>query len=81
MHHHYYFDIHDDESLVVDEFGLCFVDEEAALLAAIKALPEMARDKALNSRYNLTVVVRNESGVVVSRAALSLEVDRREPLT
>ena len=78
--HRFYFDTHDGERLVVDEVGLCFVDGEAALSAAIKALPEMARDKALNSQYKLTVVVRNERGVVVSRAALSLEVDRREPL-
>ena len=77
----YYFDIHDGESLVVDEVGLCFADGEAALSAAIKALPEMALDKAPNSRYTLNVVVCDERGVVVSRAALSLEVDRHESLT
>ena len=76
----YFIDTDDGDRLVADAEGLDFVDSESALAAAIKALPDMARDKLPNSNYNYAVVVRNERDVVLCRATLTLKIDRREPL-
>lgn len=72
----YYFDTHDGDTGVIDEGGLQLADRAAARMAAIGALPDIARDVLPDGdRRDMAVRVRDESGRVILHATLSLAVD------
>lgn len=69
----YYFDIHDGEHFTHDDEGLACLSLKAMRDAAIKVLPDIARDELPDGdRRDFTVKVRDESGDYVFRATLSL---------
>ena len=58
----YFFDTHDSQP-AQDQDGLEFDDREAALKAALAALPDMLRERDLGSlRDELAITVRDEQG-------------------
>jgi len=72
----FFFDTFDGSQMVSDEIGLELADLAAAKAEAQKALPDIARDALPASNHATFVVsVRDETGIVVVRAALSLVVE------
>ena len=70
----YFFDISDGDQTWFDCVGLELADMEAAKLAAVDALPDMARDELPDGEHRVfTVAVRNEEGVIGYRASLTFE--------
>ncbi|WP_430910166.1 DUF6894 family protein [Methylobacterium sp. sgz302541] len=70
---HYFIDTDDDEQLVVDDVGHELHDAAAARRLALASLPDMASDRIPNGdRRTLSASVRDERGVVLYRATLSL---------
>ena len=68
----YFFDIVDGE-LTVDDVGVEYPNAHAARDAAIKALPDIARDTiAQGSSREVLVLMRSEAGQALFTAALSL---------
>lgn len=58
----YFFDTHDSQPSQ-DQDGLEFDDREAALKAALAALPDMLKERDLGSlRDELAITVRDEQG-------------------
>ena len=73
---HFFFDTYDGIRHVKDDVGQDLDTIEAAKAEALKALPDMAREEISQDSHRTTVVsVRDESGNVVLRAALSLIVE------
>jgi hypothetical protein len=69
----YYFDIDDGESLTEDDDGLLLADIEDVRKHAIAALPSLAEEVLPDGdRQRFSVTVRNERGVPIFRASLSL---------
>ena len=73
----YYFDTHDGERFTCDETGLECASLDAARDAAIRALPDLARDLLPDGsdRRALSVEVRDEGGRRVPKAILALTAD------
>jgi hypothetical protein len=72
----FFFDTSDGESFFPDEEGMGLESMEAAKAEGLKALPDMAKDALPDGNFRSFVVsVRDESGQVVLRMALSLVVD------
>lgn len=64
---HFYFDIWDGESLVVDEEGLSLAGRRAAEIEAALSLADITRElDALTSSDGLTIQVRDAIGPVFS---------------
>ena len=69
---HYFFDIVDGD-LTVDDAGTEFPDAHAARDAAIRVLPDIARDKiGKGQSREVQVVVRDEGGRALFMASLTL---------
>ena len=70
----FYFDTYDGDLHVCDEDGLDLPNVEAVRVAALDALPAMARDvfPKSYSRLNMATAVRDETGRLVFTATLSL---------
>lgn len=69
----FFFDTHDGLKSLRDDIGLEFPDAQAARLAAIKALPDIARDRfPEGDRRDFTVDVRDERSHLIYTATLSL---------
>ena len=72
----YYFDTNDGDEQQKDDTGLDWADRQAARLAAMDALPDIARDVLPDGdRREMAVRVRDETGRVILTATLSLAVD------
>jgi hypothetical protein len=72
----YFFDTYDGHRFVADEEGQQLENFEAARAEAQRALPEMARDEIpVGDGRTFVVSVKNETGRVVLRTALSLVVE------
>ena len=70
---HYFFDTSDGDKFVKDDKGCDLPDVAAARDAAQAVLPDMARDKMPDGeKRTFCAFVRNETGVVIYRVALSL---------
>ena len=71
----YFIDIDDGDHCRVDEDGHDLDDDAAARLAALDALPDMAREKIPDSdgRTFVVRVRKNDSGSVIYRATLDLK--------
>jgi hypothetical protein len=69
----YYFDIHDGQQLMRDHTGTELSGPQAIRVEAMYALPTIARDAIPRDgdRQVFTVLVRNESNLVVYTATLS----------
>jgi len=80
----YYFDIHDGERLTQGDDGQEFASREEMRDAAIRALPDIARDELPNSDVHVfSVRVRDEDGAYVFEATMVLRsgwVDHSERL-
>lgn len=69
----FFFDTDDGDFLSQDDEGMDLPDVEAARLAAMDVLPDMARDKLPDGdRRTFSVRVRNEAGTVLYSATLDL---------
>ncbi|WP_262266330.1 DUF6894 family protein [Microvirga yunnanensis] len=74
--HRFYFDIHDGERFTRDEVGSLCQGRKAMRDAAIKVLPDIARDELPDGdRRDFMVEVRNEDGHYLFRATLSLAAE------
>lgn len=72
----YYFDT-GDQAAAHDEDGLDLEDSEAALRAALAALPDMLRDRDVASvREELAITVRDEAGPLFLTTVKLLARDR-----
>ncbi len=72
----YYFDT-GDQPAAHDEDGLDLEDSEAALRAALAALPDMLKDKDMASRQEeLAITVRDDSGPLFLTTVKLLARDR-----
>jgi hypothetical protein len=72
----YYFDT-GDQNAAHDEDGLDLEDSEAALRAALAALPDMLKDRDLASlREELAITVRDETGPLFVTTVRLLARDR-----
>jgi hypothetical protein len=72
----FYFDTSDDDRLIADDDGLILHDVEEAKQEAVRALPDMARDRLSPDGYReVVVVIRDEAGVQLWRVRLSLVVE------
>lgn len=72
----YFFDTYDGDRFVPDDAGLQLLDLVEARAEAQKALPDMASDALPDGdQRTFVVMVRDEAGQVVARAALTLIVD------
>ena len=72
----FYFDTHDGETRVSDDQGLDLTDRQAAKVAAVDSLPDLARDVLPDGdRRTMAVHVRDATGRVILTATLSLRVD------
>ena len=72
----YFFDTYDGDRFVSDDVGLQLRDLAAAQAEAQTALPDMARDALPDGdQRTFVVMVRDEAGQVIARAALTLIVD------
>ena len=70
----YFFDTDDGDHSHRDDEGLDLPHVEAARVAALDALPDMARDKMPDGdRRTFVASVRNDRGAVVYVATLSLK--------
>ena len=69
----YFFDTDDGDYRAQDDEGMELPDAEAARVAAVDALPDMARDKLPDGdRRTFSVQVRDEGGTVIYTARLDL---------
>jgi hypothetical protein len=69
----YFFDTDDGDFRSQDDEGMELPDAEAARLAALDVLPDMARDKLPDGdRRSFSVRVRDEAGAVLYSATLDL---------
>ena len=70
---HYYFDIHRNGEVIVDNEGQELPDAEAVRKEAMAVMPEIAADAipADGDRQNFVVVARDETGKPVYTATLS----------
>lgn len=69
----YFVDTSDGDNAVLDDEGLELADDTAARIAALAALPEMAKDHVPNGNERRFVVrVRNADGAPVYAATLTL---------
>jgi hypothetical protein len=69
----YFIDTHDDAVFVEDEDGQDLANAEEARMAALVALPDMARDKVGNEQERtFCACVRDETGAVIYKATLEL---------
>ncbi|MEX6504889.1 hypothetical protein [Jiella sp. M17.18] len=72
----YFFDVQDGEDFIRDEEGLACPSREEVRLAAIAALPTMARDALPDSdRHEISVHVRDQKDRPVFRASLLLRAE------
>ncbi|KLK90262.1 hypothetical protein AA309_27055 [Microvirga vignae] len=72
----FFFDTYDGERFFPDEVGMELESIETAKTEGQKALPDMAKDALPDGNFRSFVVsVRDESGQVVLRMALSLVVE------
>jgi hypothetical protein len=72
----FFFDTSDGERFFPDDEGMELESMEAAKFEGQRALPDMAKDALPDGNFRSFVVsVRDESGQVVRRMALSLVVD------
>ncbi|QRM33922.1 hypothetical protein [Microvirga sp. VF16] len=72
----FYFDINDGERLTRDEVGNLCQSRKAMRDAAIKVLPDIARDELPDGdRRDFTVKVRDEGGHYLFQATLSLAAE------
>ncbi|WP_425373693.1 DUF6894 family protein [Lichenihabitans psoromatis] len=70
----FYFDINDGAIDIRDDLGTEFVDRDAARLAAIDALPDIARDVMPNGNHRImTCHVRDDQGRIIFEAKLILD--------
>lgn len=68
----YFVDTSDGESPIVDDEGIELPDDRAARIAALAALPEMAKDHIPNGdRRRFVVRVRRADGAAVYSATLT----------
>ncbi len=76
----YFIDTHDGDLFLKDEEGLDLSSLQEARAQAQGALADLAREKIARagSQWSMTTFVRDESGKIVIRAALSLAV-QEEP--
>ena len=73
----FYFNIHDGERFTRDGDAHLCQSHKAMRDAAIKVLPDIARDELPDGdQRNFTVKVRDESGHFLLEATLSLTVNR-----
>ncbi|NNM72732.1 DUF6894 family protein [Enterovirga aerilata] len=76
----YFFDIDDGGDRTTDHVGTDFPDAEAARAEAISVLPSIARDAPRTDSREIVATVRDESGLPIFRARLSIEGEWiREP--
>jgi hypothetical protein len=76
----FFIDTSDDQFFARDEEGLDLPDVEAAKHAAVKVLPDMARDKLPDGdRRNFLAIVRDEEGKLILQASLTLHVTSLVP--
>ncbi len=69
----FYFDFDNGEDQTIDEVGLTYVSPLVAREAAMRALPDFARDLLpAGSDRTMTVTVRNEAGASIFAAELKL---------
>ena len=69
----YYIDSDDDDLSVRDDEGEEMAGPQAARVAALRVLPDMARDKIPDEdARTFTVTVRNEAGAAIYTATLTL---------
>ncbi|WP_148227510.1 DUF6894 family protein [Fulvimarina pelagi] len=72
----YYFDIEDDSRLQRDDTGVVCENEEAVRRTAVEALPDIASDGFSDAGgHTIAILVRNEEGHYVFRAAMTLTAD------
>ena len=72
----YYFDIHENDEIVVDELGMDLPDLRAAAIEAAQSLSDMAKDLLPDdARYSLAIEVRSNS-TPLFKAALAYEFSR-----
>ena len=66
----------DNDLRVVDQEGQEFPDEGAARLAALQALPDMAKEKIPDGDHRiLAATVSDSSGTAIYRATLTLSAE------
>lgn len=69
----YFIDTHDGTQPLLDEDGIDLVDAAKARIAALSALPDMAKDHTPNGDHRRYLVrVRSENGRVIYCATLVL---------
>lgn len=69
----YFIDSNDDDHFVRDEEGEEMDGPRSARTAALRALPDMTRDKLPDGdRRTFAVTVRNEAGEAIYKATLTL---------
>ena len=72
----FFFDIQDQGSSSVDDLGIECATRSDARIAAIDALPDVARDALPDGDHHIiTVTVRDEAHRTIFRASLTLEAD------
>ncbi|MBF9197015.1 DUF6894 family protein [Microvirga terrestris] len=72
----FFFDTYDGNRLIPDTEGIELQSAEMAKIEAQKALPDLARDALPDGTQKTFIVsVRDETGQVILRAALSLIVE------
>jgi hypothetical protein len=72
----YFFDVYDGEKCTPDHVGLEMEDSHAAQQAAVKALPDVARDVLPDgTRREFVIEVKDEARRPILRARLSLTVE------
>jgi hypothetical protein len=70
----YYFDIRENDEIVVDELGMDFPDLQAAAIEAAQSLADMARDFLPGAEcYSLAIEVRDDDKPLF-KAAIAYEV-------
>ncbi|WP_298961776.1 hypothetical protein [uncultured Methylobacterium sp.] len=68
----FFFDVRDDQE-IIDDVGSEFPNVHAARAAAIKLLPDLARDcKDVANGHEISVTMRNEVGEYIFMASLTL---------
>jgi hypothetical protein len=72
----YYFDVTEDQTHLHDEIGLEFADDQEAKDAAMMALPELiAHRRPDGDRHVVCLTVRNETGLPICRATLTMKAE------
>lgn len=72
----FFFDTHDGDRPARDPDGMDLRDRDEARRMALDALPDVARDKLPDGdRRTFMAAVRDEAGVIIYRATLSLKGD------